>query len=272
MTTEDIATVTESNREAWDISAKHHQESEEWSKICISVREADFNCFDKAMTAALNKMNLSGKNVVQIGCNNGREILSLDSFGAGKCLGIDQSQQFINQANELNDIAKKSSEFICANIYNLPNDVPRGFDMALITIGVLSWMPDLSKFFKTIAELLNENGQLIIYETHPFLEQFEPNSETPFTLEHSYFRTEPIIEDTVITYDGSKHDGGVKSYWYIHTLSKIFTKIMDAKFQVTCFEEYAHSNREVDYSIYENAPTQIPMCYILKAKLSKDNG
>ncbi len=40
-------------------------------------------------------------------------------------------------------------------------------------------MPDLARFFRVVAGLLRPGGQLVIYETHPVLEMFDPEVETP---------------------------------------------------------------------------------------------
>jgi SAM-dependent methyltransferase len=260
-----IRIATEANRNAWNKSALHHRDTEWWHEMVTIIANPEFSSFDPTMTEALKQMKLGGKSVVQVGCNNGREVLSLPAYGAKNALGIDQSAAFIDQARELGEIAQKPVTFLCANIYDLPTDTPRGFDVAMITIGVLSWMPDLPGFFHTVAGLLSKGGQIIIYETHPFLELFNPKASNPYQLEFSYFQTEPSIEAEVITYDGSTHDGGVESYWYTHTISHIFTSMLDAGFLITKFEEFAHSNREIDYAVYENRPAQIPMCYILQA-------
>lgn len=260
--------ATEANRKAWDISAKHHRDTDRWREMMATVAQSDFSCFDPTITTALAQMQLTDKSVVQVGCNNGREVLSLPAFGVKNALGIDQSSGFIEQARELGEIAQKPTDFLCADIYNLPPDTPCDFDVAIITIGVLNWMPDLPRFFGSVAKLLNDKGQLIIYETHPVLELFNPNGKDPFRPEFSYFETEPSIEAEVITYDGSTPEGGAESYWFSHTLSHIFNSILDANFRITQFEEFAHSNREVDYAIYENQSAQVPMCYLLEASKS----
>ncbi len=261
----DIKTATEANRKAWDISAKNHRDTDKWHDMVSTIAQPDFSCFDPTMTSALNQMQLAGKSVVQVGCNNGREVLSLPTFGVKNALGIDQSGSFIEQAQELGAIAKKPVDFLCANIYDLPAHTPRDFDLVIITIGVLNWMPDLPKFFANVAKLLNHEGQLIIYETHPVLEMFNPNGKNPFHPEFSYFETEPSVEAEIITYDGSTPEGGAESYWFSHSLSHIITSILDADLCIARFEEFAHSNREVDYAIYENQTAQLPMCYILQA-------
>ncbi len=263
-----IKIATDANRKAWDISAKHHRDTDQWRKMVTTIMQPGFSCFGPTMTTALNQINLTDKSIVQVGCNNGREVFSLSAFGAKNALGIDQSGGFIEQARELAEIAQKPVNFLCADIYNLPPDTPRDFDIAIITIGVLNWMPDLPKFFAAVANLLAHGGQLIIYETHPFLEMFNPSSENPFSLEQSYFETKPCIETEVITYDTTTPIGGAESYWYSHSLSHIFTSIMGAGLGITQFEEFAHSNREDIYALYENQVAQLPMCYTLQA--SKD--
>lgn len=260
-----IKTATEANRKAWDLSAKHHRDTEKWHEMVATVAQTDFSCFSPTMTDSLNQMQLAGKSVVQVGCNNGREVFSLPAFGVKNALGIDQSGGFIKQARELAKIAQKPVDFLCANIYDLPSDTPREFDVAMITIGVLNWMPDLPKFFAAVASLLSNNGQLIIYETHPFLEMFDPRSTDPLHPKSSYFKTEPWIETEVITYDTASHEGGSESYWYTHTLGHIFTSMLGAGFRITTFQEFAHNNREDDYAVFENQTAQLPMCYILEA-------
>ena len=45
---------------------------------------------------------------------------------------------------------------------------------------------------------------MLVYETHPFLEMFDPDSTTPHTPAFSQFKTQPHIESGLITYDGKK--------------------------------------------------------------------
>ena len=81
------------------------------------------------------------------------------------------------------------------------------FELGLITIGVLGWMPDLSEFFARVAGLLAVDAPLVIYETHPFLEMFDPNAAQAFTPATSYFTKEPFVSEAAITYDGT--NGGI---------------------------------------------------------------
>jgi predicted RNA methylase len=58
----------------------------------------DFSCLDDTLTGLLTQVGVDGKAVVQLGCNNGRESLSLYALGARHVVGVDQSAAFLDQA------------------------------------------------------------------------------------------------------------------------------------------------------------------------------
>lgn len=262
----DVKGVTEANKAAWDASAAAHEAGADWANLLRDAARPGFSVLDATLTGVLHDIGVAEARAVQVCCNNGRELLSLPSLGAVPVLGIDQSKQFLDQAHRLATVAGSDCRFLAADIYDLPADVPRDFDLALITIGVLGWMPDLPRFLEIVAGLLAPGGRLVIYETHPFLEMVEPSAEDPFALTHSYFRREPFVEDEVITYDGSEGGTGATSYWFLHGMGDIVTGCVRAGLTVERLEEYPHSNREVAYDIYEGRAAQMPMCFTLVAR------
>lgn len=257
--------MIESNRDAWNASADMHRNSATWQSLLADVADAQFSCLDPTLTALLNQVDLRGKLVLQLGCNNGREALSLYALGAEHVVGVDQSAAFLKQAHELAARSSHAVEFIEADIHQLPASVNARFDVVLITIGVLNWMPDLSAFFRHAASTLKPGGTLAIYETHPFLEMLEPESNDPWRISGSYFQTEPVVEDKAIVYEGQGEANGVTSYWHIHRMSDIVTAVLQASLQLQAFTEYPHSNREELYDVYERGEVQVPMCYTLLA-------
>ena len=253
------------NRHAWDIAAPEHLKAPEWQAQLTGCASPGYSTFDETMSTLLRAEGLEGKSVVQPCCNNGREVLSLAAFGAGRCLGIDQSAAFLKQAGTLRAVAGSDATFLCADIHALPEDVPREFDVALITIGVLNWMPDLARFFEAVAGLAKSGGRLIIYETHRFLEMFDPEADDPMTLAFSYFDEDPVVAEESITNDGSKGSETAPSYWFAHSIGHILNALIGAGFVLRRMDEYPHSNRETEYDVYENSEAQLPMCYTLLA-------
>lgn len=262
MTTTDI---TAKNRAAWDASARHHGQGVYWDDLIAGFADPTYSRFDDTITTALLTSGIKGARAVQIGCNNGREVLSACALGAAEVWGIDQSAAFLAQAATLREISNHNAHFLEADIYDLPDDAPHDFDVAFITIGVLNWMPDLPRFFTAVADLLRPGGQLVIYETHPVLEMYEPSAVNPYHPEHSYFRTDAFVENVAITYDGTDQGSAPESHWFIHTLGAIVQGALDAGLILTQLQEFPHSIREVDYGIYEGQDAQVPMSFLLRA-------
>ncbi|WP_337225852.1 class I SAM-dependent methyltransferase, partial [Escherichia coli] len=61
------------------------------------------------------------------------------------------SRAFLQQARELADISPHNPTFIEADIHHLPEGLQGRFDVALVTIGVLGWMPDVALFMRHAA-------------------------------------------------------------------------------------------------------------------------
>lgn len=255
---------TNANKAAWDASAHLHGQGSSWDKLLVAASQPNFNVLDDCLTATLTDIGVVGRSAVQIGCNNARELLSLAALGAKPSLGIDQSSQFLAQGAKLAAKANLNPRLIEANIYELPTRLGQ-YDLGLITIGVINWMPDLHGFFKAVRGLISKGGSLVVYETHPILEVFNPDSANPYLPEMSYFEKIPVKIEEAITYDGTSGGVGETGYWFVHTLGEIVTACTNNGFQIQRLEEHPHLNREEDYAIYENQSAQLPLCYTLVA-------
>jgi len=256
---------TEANKAAWNASAPLHGEGADWENLLASAAEPGFSVLDDYLTGKLRELGLAGGSAVQIGCNNARELLSLASLGIRPALGLDQSGAFLELGAQLAAAAGQSPKLVEADIYALPDGLGQ-HELALITIGVLSWMPDLPRFFEIVAGLIAPGGCLVIYETHPFLEIFDPAGEKPFEPAISYFDRSPQEITEAITYDGQDHGDGETGYWFVHTLGAIVTACIGAGLRIELLDELPHTIREPEYDIYEGREAQIPMSLCLIAR------
>lgn len=256
---------TAANRAAWNASAPLHAQGDPWAQLLARAGEPGFSVLDPCLTAVLHRLGLAGKSAAQIGCNNARELLSLASLGIRPALGIDQAGAFLAQARQLAKAAGLAPRLVEADIYDLPPDLGQ-VDLALITIGVLNWMPDLPAFFRVTSGLLAPGGVLVIYETHPFLEQFDPAAATPFEPAFSYFERRPQQVTEAISYDGKDHGKGETGYWFLHPLGEIVTACVRSGLAIEELAEFGHSIREPEYDLYEGRAAQIPMSYCLIAR------
>ena len=256
---------TKANQRAWNESAVHHTSGDSWNGLLKNFASPGFSTLDATLTNALVEIGVDGKSVVQIACNNGRDVLSTCALGAKACAGIDISESFIEAAERINNVARRDCEFMVADIYALPKTLRRDFDVALITIGVLNWMPDPDAFFATVRGLLKPGGALVIYETHPFLDMFDPRAEKAREPAYSYFPAEPFRQTEAIVYDGADVPDVSPSYWFAHSLGTVVTACIESGFRLSTLKEFPHSIREVDFDRYENEEPQLPMCYLLTA-------
>lgn len=259
-----------SNKDAWDQSAHLHTTTDTWNALRNSVSDPGFSCLDPTLTGLLQDIGVAGKDVVQLCCNNGRETLSLFGLGARTAVGVDQSQGFLQQARELAALSPHEAQFIESDIHQLPQALHARFDIALLTIGVLGWMPDVALFMHHVASTLKPGGTLVMYETHPFLEVFDPRAPDPFRPASSYFQREPFVLQESIVYEGEGEGAGPTSYWYVHTLGDVINAAICAQLQIGHLQEYPHSNREELYDRYEHQPAQLPMCFTLTATKRPD--
>lgn len=187
------ADAIDANRAAWDASAPLHHGNELWQRVVSGFTSMPgYSCFQQPMAAALHEIGLSGKAVAQLCCNNGRETVSMKNLGAARAVGFDQSPAFLAQARELADVAGQDCEFVETDVNAIDARFAASFDVVVITIGVFGWMPDLGRFMDNAVKLLCADGRLLVHEEHPVANMFEPSSETPLLVQHSYFRDTPF--------------------------------------------------------------------------------
>ena len=113
-----------------------------------------------------------------------------------KCLNctggpsVDFSDDAILLAKTLSSDLSIPAEFICSDIYRLPEVLDRQYDVVFTSYGVLMWLHNLDKWADIVAHFLKPGGTFYIVEFHPFTNMFD---ETWQALSDSYFSTrEPV--------------------------------------------------------------------------------
>jgi len=104
--------------------------------------------------------DLSGKTVLDIGCNSGFFSFLCESRGAKKVIGIDRNSHYIKQANFCSKIKNSNVDFRIMNVYDI-NNIGINFDVVLF-LGTLYHLTDLETVMKIIS---NINKKTLILET-----------------------------------------------------------------------------------------------------------
>jgi ubiquinone/menaquinone biosynthesis C-methylase UbiE len=254
--------ITGANREAWEEAAPLHR-AQNMEKLSAAFREPGYSCLDRIETARLLALGVAGKDVAQLCCNNGRELLSVKNLGARRCVGFDSAEGFVAQARELAAAGGLACEFVCTDVYEIPAAYDTSFDLATVTIGVLSWMPELSGFLGVAARLLRPGGALFIYEQHPILDMIEPGkADDPVTWDHSYFRREPFVErDGLDYYGGGSYESKPLTSFH-HRLSEVVMAGLAGGLSVEHIEELPGHISNTWYNVERQGP-DLPMSYTL---------
>jgi ubiquinone/menaquinone biosynthesis C-methylase UbiE len=258
------------NLTAWEevapIHARHNQ-----SALLKHVCKPGFSVLDETATTHLKDLGVNGKSVAQVCCNNGVELLSCKTLGAARCVGFDGAQGFVDQGIELAKASGQHVEFVCCEAHAIPSNYHASFDIVMITIGVLSWMPDIDRFFSEIEKLLAPNGVLFIYEHHSILQMFEPGqADEPVKWEISYFREEAYIDESGLDYYGGESYRATPNASFSHKTSDIVMGCINSGLTLEYFEELPKHISNAWYNI-EHSGIGLPMSFVMVVRKPNDN-
>lgn len=255
------------NLKAWEeaapIHARHNQ-----TRLVEAFSKGGFSALAEVTIGRLMANGVDGADIVQICCNNGQELLSTKALGARRLVGIDGAEGFVAQGRELAAAGEIEAEFVTTDIYELPEQYQGGFDIALITIGVLSWMPDLKRFFEIAAGLLRSGGVLLIHEQHPVVEMMEPGGkDDPVNFEISYFDKTPYVDASGLDYYGGETYDATPNNSFMHKMSDVIMAGIDVGLAVQHFEELPDHISNTWYNV-EASGVGMPMSYVLEFRKS----
>ena len=253
--------IFESNRIAWNQAMEYHQQARKDS-LEVGFENSAFTVFngeyDHILIAKLNHVDLTGKTIAQLPCNNGQELLSLMRLGAKEAVGFDISDVAISEAKLLADIANLNVNYVRTDILEINDKYNGRFDFIYISEGSLQWFPSLCDYFSVVSRLLKKNGQLLIYEMHPFMFFFDNG----FKKLSSYFEKGPYNYVNGLDYLGGVEYESNECFWFMHKMSDIISALL-VDFEILEFEEYNFGHTD---SKLVKPLGRVPFCFILSGR------
>jgi SAM-dependent methyltransferase len=254
----------------------------EWTEIHAKSEFYDLEGF-KAGNTSLNAFEIeelgevAGKSLLHLQCHFGLDTMSWARLGA-KATGVDFSDQAIELANSINDELELDANFICSDIYELPDVLSGRFDIVYTSNGILAWLPDLKSWAKVIARFLKPGGTFYMAEFHPFAYVFDDRDEaTELRVHYPYFHPqEPLVIDVEGTYaDRSAAVSQPVSYEWDHSLSEVLNALISVGLRIESINEYPFSLYPMFPSLMEKGADglwrlkesdgAIPLMFSLKA-------
>lgn len=218
--------------------------------------------------------DVKGKTLLHLQCHFGLDTLSWVRLGA-QATGIDYSPAAISAARRLAEACSLSADFLCCNLYDLPQHLSRQFDIVFTSYGVLCWLPDLKEWARIAASFVKPGGFFYIAEFHPFSYVFNDQSDT-LQVRYPYFKR----ETTSFTEEGTYADrealvtNQTTEEW-TYRLGDVVTALLDAGLQLEFLHEHPFTVYEQFPFLEKNAPERwrfpandepIPLMFSLRAK------
>lgn len=253
------------NRNLWNQKVDFHIKSDFY----------DVSGFLKG-NSSLNKIELNllsditDKSILHLQCHFGQDTISLGRMGA-KVTGIDLSNEAIDQAKLLAEKSNSKADFICCDIYDLPNHLDKQFDIVFTSYGAIGWLPDLNKWAQIISNYLKPGGMFVFAEFHPVVWMFDENLEK---IKYSYFNSGAIIETETGTYANKDANIEAEFVTWNHSISEVVNSLISNGLEISSLDEYDYSpydcfNKTVEISPnkfrIKHLKNKIPMVYSIVA-------
>lgn len=254
-----------------------------WNKRTIVNKSSAFyntESFKKGKSS-LNKLELDalndvkGKSLLHLQCHFGMDTLSWAKKGA-IVTGIDLSDEAINTAKQLSIELNIAAEFICCNVYDTLTYINQQYDVVFTSYGVIGWLPDLNKWAEIISKCLKPGGVFFLAEFHPVLWMFDDKFQY---IKYPYHNEAVISETQTGTYADRDANITYKEYSWNHSLSEVFTALLNHGLTIQQFEElnYSYYNcfnntvqDEDGYWRIRGLENKIPMMYAVKTIKNAD--
>jgi len=253
------------NKESWNNKIEVHLNSDFY----------DLKGFISGNTS-LNEIELNllgdikGKSILHLQCHFGQDTISLSRLGA-HATGVDLSDKAIENARKFAKETNSDANFICCDIYDLPNHLNREFDLVFTSYGTIGWLPDLDKWAKIISRFLKPNGKFVFVEFHPVVWMFDDNFET---IKYNYFNSGAIVETESGTYADKNADITQEYVMWNHGFSEVINGLIKNGLILNSLDEFDYSpyncfNKTIEigpqkYRI-KHLDNKIPMVYALTA-------
>lgn len=258
-----------SNKKAWDIVAKFQSQHSFHDQVW-TLTNNQYGTLHDRLLFKLKALGIKNKRIIHLCCNDGSELLSIKKMGAGECVGVDFSVEFISQAKNLSIHTGIKCQFTVNDILKLNVRRLGKFDIVLFTAGSLDWIPNVNTLFAQCARLVSAAGSLIIHEIHPLINAFDliSSDSTSIVINKSYWTPKVTPYHNAVSY--AQRDPSKKlpvQYAFHHTLSEIIQALIDNNFILTEFIEFPE-DISITFKMFEKKGFQVPLSYLMSASKS----
>ncbi|GAB3661018.1 class I SAM-dependent methyltransferase [Actinocorallia lasiicapitis] len=255
----------ELNKASWDERVPIHVEGEFYDVAGFKRKPDVLRPFERDEVG-----DVTGRSLVHLQCHFGLDTLSWATRGAS-VTGLDFSAPAVEAASRLANELGYDARFVTADLYDAPEALGATYDIVYTGLGALPWLPDLDRWARIVAGLLNPGGFLYLSEFHPITNVFD--DATGLKREHDYFDVGPKVWNEPGTYaDQSARTVNDTTVAWDHTLADIVSAVAAAGLRIeflhehdhTLFPRYETMVRRPDTTYSDDGP-RLPMMFSLRA-------
>lgn len=230
------------NQALWDERAPLHFDSAFYDVPGFRVRRDSLRPFEADEVG-----DVAGKSLIHLQCHIGLDTLSWAVRGA-HVTGVDFSQTAVDAATGLAADMGLEARFLTCDVYDAVAAVEgRGFDVVYTGIGALCWLPDLRRWARTAAALLNPGGMVYLLEFHPITEVLDDAEGR--TVVGDYFDATMHVSEVPGSYADwhtpTVHNTSVE---YRHSLGEVVTALAEAGLRL----EFLHERPVTMFRRFDN--------------------
>ncbi|NLR32446.1 class I SAM-dependent methyltransferase [Levilactobacillus tujiorum] len=277
MTHSDYQAELRDNQANWNDRAKVHLVSDFYDVehlIADPTQITDTVQHDYAVLKPwLPQKTVAKLDLLHLQCHIGTDTLSWQRLGATHVTGLDFSPQSLEYARQIADRANAPLTYVEGDARFASQKIQSQFDVIVTSMGTITWLPELTSWAQSIAQLLRAGGTFLIRDDHPFLNALDFESLVVHT---DYFN------DGVLTYDedGSYTDHSAHKIQHTtnhnwnHDFQELTSALCDAGLTIEFLGEYDRTEwpalpdlirRDDWYVLPESAP-RIPLTFALVVK------
>ncbi len=253
------------NRQSWNEKTAIHLTSDFYDQESFLQGRSSLNDIELKLLG-----DVQGKSILHLQCHFGQDTISLSRLGA-KVTGVDLSDKAIETARKIAADLGSDADFICCDIYDLPNHLDRQFDIVFTSYGTIGWLPDLDKWAEIVTKFLKLDGKFVFVEFHPVVWMFDDNFEK---VAYNYFNSGPIVETESGTYADKSAEITQEYVMWNHSMSEVVNNLIGHGLEINALEEFDYSPYDCFQKTVEIAPKKfriahlenmIPMVYAIQA-------
>lgn len=230
----------------------------------------------------LPKHSVAGQRLLHLQCHIGTDTLSWYRLGAQDVYGLDFSPQSLVYAQKLAEQSGAKITYVQGDARYAAQALPDKhgqFDVIVTSAGTITWLPDLTDWAHSIAELMAPGGIFMIRDNHPLL--FALDNEG-LEIKQDYFSGTEIFYETDGSYVVNDTQGPAtkikhtKNHNWAHDFQEIISVLREAGLTVEALGEHPETdwqalpmltyNEQKDEWVLPAGYPQVPLTFSVVAK------